>query len=404
MDLHGARPDDLRVAVTDDRFPSLWRTGLLSAGGLVLSALPIFLVGGLAVQIRHDLGFTETQLGAAVTVAFLFGAVAGPIGGRVADRVGGRIAIACGAALASLSLAGTALFARSWEMLLGCLVLGGLSFAFLDPGLAVVIDSHVDPRSQGLAFGVKEASIPTATLLAGLAVPVIALEHGWRWAFLLGVVPLAVVAVGLRRVDGQRRAAPPTTDASATSVSRRTLGIVATSAACASTASSGIGVFLTESAVAMGMAEGAAGLLLAAGSVAGIVTRVTTGIRADRDGGPQLHTIWVMMAVGAVSMALAAAGSLPLLVVGAVGAFAGGWGWTGLLFLTLVRANPSAPGAGAGLGLLGLAIGNGLGPLAFGVAAEQLSFTVAWAGAAVLAGAGAVLARFAAPDFEPVRI
>lgn len=103
-------------------------------------------------------------------------------------------------------------------------------------------------------------------------------------------------------------------------------------------------------------------------------------------------------------MALAAAGSLPLLVVGAVGAFAGGWGWTGLLFLTLVRANPSAPGAGAGLGLLGLAIGNGLGPLAFGVAAEQLSFTVAWAGAAVLAGAGAVLARFAAPDFEPVRI
>src|SRR5690606_21638052 len=188
------------------------------------------------------------------------------------------------------------------------------------------------------------------------------------------------------------------------SVSRRALGIVAAAAACASTASSGIGVFLTESAVAMGLSEANAGLLLAAGSVAGIVTRVATGIRADNHGGPQLRTIWVMMATGAVSMALASIGSVPLLVLGAVGAFAGGWGWTGLLFLTLVRANPSTPGAGAGLGLLGLAIGNGLGPLAFGAAAEQLSFTAAWAGAAVLAGAGALLARSAAPPLEPARI
>jgi hypothetical protein len=54
--------------------------------------------------------------------------------------------------------------------------------------------------------------------------------------------------------------------------------------------------------------------------------------------------------------------------------------------------------------LLGLAIGNGLGPLAFGAAAEQLSFTAAWAGAAILAGAGALLARSAAPAFEPARI
>ncbi|HEX7100657.1 MAG TPA: MFS transporter [Acidimicrobiia bacterium] len=389
--------------MTRDPRPYLWRTAVLATGGLVLSALPVFLVGGLAVQIRQDLGFSETELGAAVTVAFLCGAIAGPVGGRVADRVGGRIAIVCGSVLASLSLAGTALLARSWETLLAFLVLGGLSFAFLDPGLAIVINSNVDPRRQGFAFGIKEASIPASTLLAGLAVPVIALEHGWRWAFLLGIVPLAVVAVGLGMV-GETRVSSQQAGGDGASVSRRTLLIVAAAAACASTASSGIGVFLTESAVAMGMAEGASGLLLATGSVAGIITRVATGIRADRDGGPQLGTIWVMMAVGAMSMALAAIGSLPLLVVGAVGAFAGGWGWTGLLFLTLVRANPSSPGAGAGLGLLGLAIGNGLGPLAFGAAAEQLSFTVAWAGAAVLAGLGAMLARAAAPAFQPARI
>src|SRR5690606_7316220 len=166
------------------------------------------------------------------------------------------------------------------------------------------------------------------------------------------------------------------------------------------TAASGIGVFLTESAVAMGIDPGPAGLLLATGSLAGIITRVATGVRADRTDRPQLRTIAVMIGTGAVTMALASTGSVPMLVLGATGSFAGGWGWTGLFFLSLVRSNPAAPGASAGIGLTGLGIGNALGPLAFGTVAEQMSYTAAWLGAAGLAALGALIMRAAAPRFE----
>ncbi|MGI8875900.1 MAG: MFS transporter, partial [Egibacteraceae bacterium] len=155
----------------------------------------------------------------------------------------------------------------------------------------------------------------------------------------------------------------------------------------------------TQSAVAMGQSPASAGLLLAVGSVAGIITRIATGILADRDGGQQFGVISWMLAAGAVAMVLGAGGAGPLLVAGTIGTFAAGWGWSGLLFLSLVRASPGAPGAAAGVGVAGLAAGNGLGPLLFGVIAQTVSFSAAWASAATLAALSAVLMRLASSRF-----
>lgn len=375
------------------------------SAGLALAALPVFLVGGLAVQIRADLGFSETQLGAAVTATFVTGALLGPVGGRMADRLGARRSVAIGALLSCLALAGITLLAQGWATLAAFLAVAGVALSFMDPGLAILITGTTAADRHGLAFGVKEASIPAATLLAGLAVPFIALTLGWRWAFSLGIVPLAILLLALPRLDlpgaktgkGQKgkvdTAGPP----------RRAILAVALGAAVASTAASGISVFLTESAVAMGMEPGPAGILLAAGSVAGIITRVGTGARADRHGGTQLGLMSFMMAFGAVAMAVAAIGGNLFLVVGTLGAFSGGWGWSGLLFLSLVRATPSTPGAGAGIGLAGLAIGNAAGPLSFGAVAENLSFGAAWLGAALLTALAAVLMWRARLSFDTHR-
>lgn len=372
------------------------------SAGLALAALPVFLVGGLAVQIRADLGFSETQLGAAVTATFVTGALLGPVGGRMADRLGARRSVMIGALFSSLALAGITFFAQGWATLAAFLALAGVSLSFMDPGLAILITRTTSPNRHGLSFGVKEAAIPAATLLAGIAVPSIALTLGWRWAFLVGIVPLAVLLLTLFRLDlsGPVLTEEFTGEVGPAGPSGRAILAVALGAAVASTAASGISVFLTESAVAMGMDPGPAGILLAAGSVAGIVTRIGTGARADRHGGTQLGLMSFMMAVGAVAMAIAAIGGNLLLVVGTLGAFAGGWGWSGLLFLSLVRARPSTPGAGAGIGLAGLAIGNAAGPLAFGATAENLSFGAAWLGAALLTALAALLMRRAKPSFD----
>lgn len=365
------------------------------ACGLALAAFPVFLVGGLAVQIRQDLGFTEIQLGAAVTATFLVGAVAGPLGGRLSDRIGARAAVLAGAVLSSVALAGIAGLARGWLLLAMFLAVAGLSFSLMDPGLAILIARTIPPERHGLAFGIKEASIPAATLAAGLAVPTIALTYGWRWAFLLGLVPLSGLLMLLPRIQLRGTIQPSVAVDHLPPPQPSTLLLIAIGAALASMAASGIGVFLTESAVAMGMKPANAGLLLAAGSLAGIVTRVGTGIRADRRPGPQLGFIAAMMATGSAAMVVGSFGTTPMLILGTLGAFSGGWAWSGLLFLSLVRSSPAAPGRVAGIGLAGLAVGNALGPLSFGATAQTWSFRTAWLAAAVLAAVAALLMRHA---------
>lgn len=373
------------------------------SASLVLAALPVFLVGGLAVQIRSDLGFSESALGAAVTIGFTVGALAAPFGGRLADRLGPRVSLYTGAFLAVAALLGIGAVADTWGLLVLFLVVTGLAVAVTDPGLAILVGRAIRPQRQGLAFGIKEASIPAATLVAGLAVPAIALTVGWRWAFGIGLVPLLIVVFLLPKVVRDSEPVAPVGERSDQGVvgSSRSRAIVlsAIAAAFGTAAASGVGVFLTESAVAMGMNQGNAGFLLAAGSGAGIVARISAGVVADRTGGPQFKLISLMLAVGAVTIALGGTGSSALLVVGTIGAFTGGWAWTGIFFLSLIKASPSAPGAVAGIGTFSLGVGNASGPLLFGLIAQNASFAAAWLVAGIAAGIGAVLMAAARRQF-----
>ncbi len=370
------------------------RTVVAAVAGLILAALPTFFVGGLAVQIRRDLGVSAAALGLSVSAAFLVGAMSGPAAGRLVDRIGPLRAMTIGAALSVTTLLGLGLLVEDLLTLVIFLAVGGASFSFMDPGLAVLIAETTAPRRQGLVFGIKEAAIPAASLVAGLAIPSIALDFGWRWVLALGVVPVVLLAVVLPRLRGQLRAQVATPAPSGPRPSRK-IWLVAAAAALAATAASGLGVLFTDSAVSMGVSEAAAGWLLAIGAVAGIVVRIVSGLVADRTGGEQLRLVTVMIGLGAAAIVVGSFGTLPALTVAVIGVFAGSWGWTGLLFVSLVRLRPDAPGSVSGIGLAGLAVGNGLGPAAFGGGADAFSYPVAWLGAGALATAAAVTMWFA---------
>lgn len=377
---------------------------IVISSGLVLVALPFFMVGGLAVQVKEELGLTEAALGAAVTIGFLSGALSSPFAGRLADRIGSRASIYLGCLLGVVSLAGLGLFSSTWGAIVGFLCLGGVGVAITDPGLAILVGQSIPHERQGLAFGIKEASIPAAALVAGLAVPTVALTVGWRWAFLIGALPLTLVLALLPRLPRGEEQPPPQASSGAPAGSpspprRRALLLAAAAAALGTTAASGVGIFLTDSAVAMGMSPGNAGLLLALGSAAGIATRVLTGAFADRTGGPQFKLIAVMLAIGAVTMSLGGTGNTALLIVGTIGAFTGGWAWTGIFFLSLVKTHPDRPGTVAGVGTAGLGVGNAAGPVLFGVVAGAWSFGVAWVGAAIIAALASILMATARRHF-----
>src|SRR5215217_7982942 len=386
------RPDNHPVTSKN----SSSRPVLLAVAVATAGVVPAFLTGGLAVQIRAEFGFGEGALGLAVAVFFAASALASVASGRVVERVGSFLGMRLAAAMSAVS----------WWGLVACLVIGGLGNSISHPATHLFLARKVGEGRQGLAFGVKQAAIPAATLLAGLAVSSIATTVGWRWAF-AGCAALALCVVllvprggegGLRHVKEARAGDVPLTP----------LILLALGIGLGSAAANPLGAFTVESAVSAGIEVGVAGLLLALGSAAGVAVRVVAGHLADKMNSGRLRLAAGMLGVGAVGFVLLASGAIPLLVLGVVLAFAAGWGWPGLFNFAIVRTNPRAPAAATGITQTGASSGAAAGPLVFGFVVEGSSFGTAWLlyGALALVAAVTILvgrhmllrARLATPE------
>ncbi|MGH9069423.1 MAG: MFS transporter [Acidimicrobiales bacterium] len=381
-------------------------------------ALPVFLTGALSVQMRASLTFDEAALGMAVAAFFAAAAACSALSGHLAERFGpGVMSWATVASAAALIAIGAGV--RSWPELVGALVLAGIGNGTVQPAANVLLARSVDPDHQGWAFGVKQAAIPTATLLGGLAVPAVALTVGWRFAFIAaGCLALVVgwlvphpgsVSGGFAAPDGAPLGAKPrgrrTVPASsglhagggaAGRVRVLPLVVFAFALALGAGAANALGTFVVPAAVNAGVSRGQAGLLSALGSVAGLSVRLLSGRQADRRGHRHLPVVALMMVGGAVGYGLLATGASWLLIPGVVISFGAGWGWAGLFNFAIVRTHPGAPGRATGITQTGAYTGGLVGPLGFGLLAQHVSYQAAWtaAGAAgLLAAAGIVAGR-----------
>lgn len=366
-----------------------------------VGVLPAYLVGALAVQIRGDFPFDRSALGAVVAGYFAVSALASPAFGQLAERLGPHRSMRRAACLSLVALLGVGLIARSAWHVAGFLLLAGLANAAAQPAANLALARGVAPERQGLVFGIKQAAIPTATLLAGLAVPALALVVGWRWAFvaaaLLAVVAAFTVPHGRSGtgspVAAERPGGPK--GGRTLDVGLRPLLVFAFAGCLGSGVANSLGVFLVEAAVSESWQPASAGHLLAVGSIASLCTRVAAGWTADRRGAGGSPGVAMLMGGGAVGLLLmsTAAGSLGVFAAGAVLAFAAGWGWPGLYYFSIVQANPRSPAAATGVVQSGVYLGGMAGPLLFGFVAQHLSYQAAWlaAGAAMLLAATAML-------------
>ena len=368
------------------------RPVLLAVAVATATVLPAFLTGGLAVQVRGELDFGAAALGLAVAAFFAGSSVTSAVMGRVVELIGSHRGMRLAALGSATSLLGVALLARSWTGLVGCLVLGGLANAVSHPATHLSLAREVSAGRQGLSFGIKQAAIPTSTLLAGLAASTVALTFGWRWAFVGGaVLALAVaclVPAGTSKVVVRQHRETREKDARAAPLFLLALGI-----GLGSTAATPLGAFLVESSVAAGLRIESAGLLLASGSAASILARVAFGRFADEMKGGRLLLVAAMLATGVAGFAMLATGEVALLLPGALLAFAAGWGWPGLFNFAVVKTSPGAPAAATGITQTGASGGAAVGPLVFGLVAETTSYEVAWlvCGAFALGALAAIL-------------
>jgi predicted MFS family arabinose efflux permease len=365
----------------------LARPAALAIAAGAATVLPGFLVGALALQIRADLDVSVGAVAAGVTVFFAAGAVGAGPGGRLAERTGALRAIRGCLLTTAACLLLAAAVADSLAILLLLLAVAGVANAITQPAINLFMADQVPLDRQGLAFGIKQSAIPGAVLVSGLALPLLALPFGWRPTFAVCAGgALAVAAVVRRSAPGF--AAPPEREPAPRRPSRA-LVLTAVGAALASAGPNSLGAYLVASAVDVGIAEGAAGLLAAAGSAASLLTRVALGQRADRRRDYGFAAVVALLAVGAGGFALMTLGEPAPFVAGTFVAFALGWGWPGLFNLAVVDLNRNAPGAATGVTQTGIYAGAAGGPAAYGLLYPAIGYTGAWAvsGALCLLGA-----------------
>ena len=246
--------------------------------------LPAFLLGSQAVQVERDLGFGPALLGATVAVSWAAAAVSSPTMGRLAERVGGGRSLRAAAAVNGVVMVLVALLAHNWWELAALIAIAGIGNALTQPAANVLMARTIAPERYGIAFAVKQSAMPFGTLIGGLAVPLVTLTLGWRWAFAFGGVLALVAAASVPRSDASRPSA-----AARAEPARRPLldtpmlllGVFALGVGLGAATASAQTTFLVSGAVSSGLGEGVAGLLLTLGSALGIASRLANGARAD---------------------------------------------------------------------------------------------------------------------------
>ena len=225
---------------------------------MATGALPGFLAASLAPRIRDDFDFSSSSLGLATACFYLVSMRLSTPLGRLVERIGAVAGMRACAALTALSCAAVAATANSAAGLIGVLATAGFGNAIASPAVSTSLQYEIAPARRGLAFGAQQAGAPVGAVLAGLALPGVAIPFGWRWAYVI-VAALALAAAiaaprHIPRPHPAERGRPP-----------RGLGVVhalGLTAFLASSASVGFIAFLVTYAVDEGIGEAAAGLLL----------------------------------------------------------------------------------------------------------------------------------------------
>jgi predicted MFS family arabinose efflux permease len=375
---------------------------VVAAGSLALSVtvVPAFLTGALSRRIGDDLGFGAGAAGAAVAAFFVgAGLLAVPMG-RVTERIGPALALRAGTALSGACAALVAVAVHGWWQLCLALFVAGSAVGLVDTGAARAFGDVVPDGRHGSAFGVKEASVPAASLLAGVSIPVLVDAIGWRPAFALGAALVPLVWAVVPALPARHM--PTGGDAGGRAPAAFVLFAVGVGLGCG--AATAAGTLLVPAIEDRGWAEGDAGLLLAAVSVASIAVRVAAGRRSDTRPGGAWRELTALLAVGAAgALLLAASDAGAAGVVGALAVIGGGWGWTGLAYLTAVRVGGQRPAAAASVVLTGLSVGGAAGPAAFGAIASASSYRAAWLAATVALVLGAAAIAAARRRLDPPR-
>lgn len=358
---------------------------------------PLFLTGAMSVQIARDFGAHATTVGALAAAFALATTLSTAFAGRNVRRLGIQRAMRLSSIIAVLSLTGAAI-SNNIAFLACALVIGGAGNAVAQPAGNALVASQVRQKRFGLGFAIKQSAIPLATTLSGLAVPVIAVTIGWRYAYasaaLVALLTFFVAPKDQQRNEGRTEATVPSKQVFPLWLYALGIGLIVVAA-------TSIGTLGTAGGVELGLTESTAGYLVAAGGFAGLTIRLTAGACADRFRFDAMHGIVILAVLGALGWIAMGTQAVTMFIVGLIVANAFGWGWPGLQHLSIARRFPTSTAAASGISQTGVSAGLLIGPLVLALLAQNYGWSVTWFTAAACAAFGAVIIYFISYRLPP---
>ncbi len=345
----------------------------------VSTVYPGFLIGALSVQVAAEFGVSEARYGWGLGGFFLAATAGSMILGRLVQRIGPRRQIMTALCVTATMQIVIATLASTWTHVVLALLVAGLANAANQTAVNLALTQAKLPR-LGLAIAFKQSGMPSASLLSGLMVPILALTFGWRWAYVVGAV-LSVVAVfavkslvpdphPARAAERRQPIRPVST--------RFDLLVAAAVGSFLAFAAGALNAWLVGSGVDAGLGEGTAGLMLSVGAACGIALRLASGTQVDTMTVRPFLVAGLMVLVGAVGFALLAIRSPGAHVAATLLAFVGGWVWPVFTNYGIVRTNAAAAGSATGITQMGVYIGVFSSPLLTGWIIETYGYSTMW--------------------------
>lgn len=265
---------------------------------MTLPMLILYATSTLGLLLSADLKFETASLGYLIMSSFGLAAILSLYAGRVVDFLGSRQALLIlfiAVAMAFLLIT----VATDFDSLILAAACCGIAQALSNPVTNLLIAQQIPPQKKAWVVGLKQSGVQLAALVAGLLLPVIAFQFGWRTAFAV-IVPVALL-FGLVTVFIIPRRNGFTNNSWSLTLPNGSLGWLMAIQFCVAISLSAFVTFLPAFATQHGMALLWADMLIAVFGVMGMLSRILlTPIGAKLKDESSL--LFILIAVAACAM------------------------------------------------------------------------------------------------------
>lgn len=345
---------------------------------MALPMLILYAASTLGPLLGRDLRFEPALLGYLVMSSFGLAAILSLWAGAIVDRMGSRYALMM--LFSSIALAFTLMATvKDFYGLVAAAAICGIAQALANPVTNLLISQRIPPDKKAKVVGLKQSGVQVAALFAGLVLPGIAFQYGWRTALGM-IVPVALLFAISTPLFTPRKHSGTVKGFMFSRPNLLLLWLMGIQF-CVGISLSAFVTFLPSFAIRQGMPLSLAGTLIAIFGVMGIISRIVlTPIGAKLKDESPLLLILIMIAACTIAETMQASPETHWrLWAGAIGMGLTAVGTNAIAMSMLIR-DPAFGPVTAASGFVSVAFFGGfaLGPPLYGALSNYSEGLLGW--------------------------